>query len=193
MKFETPSWQRLDELAFKLAQQICSNNCHFDRIVTLAKGGWPMTRSLVDYLEIEHVASIGIKFYAGINQRLKTPIIYQELPVSVKNEHVLLFDDVADTGESLIFAKDHLLTQGVKSVTTATLCYKPHSKITPDYFAATTEDWIIFPYDAVETIKTLSGKWKKESLSQQQITEKLLSLGIREDVLNWFTKQKGTK
>ena len=181
-----PSWLDLDRLAFKISQEIAQAGKKFDRIVTLAKGGWPMSRSLVDYLEVNEVASIGIKFYAGINTRFKHPHVYQNIPVAVAGETVLLFDDVADTGESLKFALDYLKVQGVKQITTATLFYKPHSVYRPDFYGYETTDWIIFPYDAVEAIRMLAPKWVKAGVSEDKVRERLKQLGIREEVIKAY-------
>ena len=115
------SWDDMDEIIFNISKEINEDGLKFDRIVTLAKGGWPMSRSLVDYTEVKEVASIGLKFYSSINERLDEPIIYQDLPVEVEGESILLFDDVADTGESLKFVFDYLKKRGVKSITVACL------------------------------------------------------------------------
>ena len=181
-----PSWSDLDRLALKISQEIIQSGKKFDRIVTLAKGGWPMSRSLVDYLEVSEVASIGIKFYAGINKRFKHPHVYQNIPVAVADETVLLFDDVADTGESLQFAVDYLKAQGVGQITTATLFYKPHSIYRPDFYGYETKDWIIFPYDAVEAIRMLAPKWQKDGVGEDEVRERLKRLGIREEVVRAY-------
>ena len=182
-----PSWSDLDELAFLVSQQIIKKKFQFDRIVTLAKGGWPMSRSLVDYLGINEVASIGVKFYAGINQHLRHPHVYQNIPVSVAGEKVLLFDDVTDTGESLKFAIDYLKIQGVRDVTTASLFYKPHSSYKPDFYGMETTSWIVFPYDAVqEAVGVLARNWQKQSLTATEINKRLKRLGINTKVIQKY-------
>ena len=181
-----PTWNDLDRLAFDISRKVLTQKVKFDRIVTLAKGGWPMSRSLVDYLEVNEVASIGIKFYAGINQRFKHPHVYQNIPVAVAGETVLLFDDVADTGESLKFAVDYLKIQGVKKIITATLFYKPRSSYKPDFFGYETNDWIIFPYDAVEAIRLLVPSWQKQGLEHKEILSRLKQLNIREEVIKAY-------
>ena len=65
-----PTWDEMNQLAFTIAQKIIKDKQKFDRIITLAKGGWPMTRSMVDFLGVDKVASIGVKFYGGIYQKL---------------------------------------------------------------------------------------------------------------------------
>ncbi len=170
--YMSPTWDDMNELAFKLSQKIKQDNMELDRIVTLAKGGWPMTRSLVDFLAVYDVASIGVKFYAGIDERLEKPQIYQDIPVSVSGETILLYDDVADTGESLAFTKEYLKTRGVEKIITATLFYKPHSKLKPDYYGAETPAWIVFPYEIFEAMEMLTHKWSKQGLKPKEIQKR---------------------
>lgn len=68
----------------------------------------------------QYVASIGVKFYAGIDERLEQPLIYQDLPVSVRGERILLFDGVADRGISLQYTSEYLTKyKGVQELATA--------------------------------------------------------------------------
>lgn len=179
-QYITPTWDQLDQLTLQIAQKIKNAAENFDLVVALAKGAWPMSRSLVDYSQIKELASLGVKFYKGINERLKQPSIYQELPVEVENKKILLFDDVADTGESLRFAKDYLLKKGAKEVKVASLLYKPWSVLEPDYYGATTEAWIIFPFEKREMIDLLKTTWTKQGLDQESILKRYQQLGFLE-------------
>lgn len=185
-QFMTPSWDDLTILSFQVAQELRAKHRPVDRIITLAKGGWPMTRSLVDFLRVSAVASIGVKFYAGINERLKVPQVYQDLPISVKGERVLLFDDVADTGESLQFATEHLLQAGVAEVTTATLFYKPRSIVKPNVYGLETNAWIIFPYELIEASHLLQQKWQAQAIDQDEIDRRFTELGFRVDWIQQY-------
>ncbi|MFZ5376762.1 MAG: phosphoribosyltransferase [Patescibacteria group bacterium] len=184
--FIAPSWGQMNDLAFEIAKQAFAADERFDRIVTLAKGGWPMTRSLVDFLKVGKVASIGVKFYSGINERLPKPEIYQDIPVSVEGETVLLFDDVADTGESLKFVVDILRARGVRKVMTASLFYKPWSCLEPDFYGAETDAWIIFPYDLVESIDILGKKWRSENLGDTEILNRFKKLNFRQEWVEYY-------
>ncbi|MGD9129926.1 MAG: phosphoribosyltransferase family protein [Candidatus Woesebacteria bacterium] len=188
IKYIRPSWDDLNQLTFLISKEIIRSGMHFDRILTLAKGGWPMTRSLVDFLAIKNIASIGVKFYSGINTRLKEPKIYQDIPTSIENEKILLFDDVADTGGSLKFVTEHLNNNGAQNVSTATLFYKPWSKIKPDIFAVETDTWIIFPYELGETIKLLKDRWQKQNLEPEEINRRLQTLIPKKKYLEHFNK-----
>jgi len=183
-----PSWEDLDDICVELAEKITASGKKFDRIVALAKGGWPFAKSLVDLLAIPEVASIGIRFYSGVYQRLEKPEIYQNLPVAVKGEHILLFDDVADSGESLIFTNELLLRQGVASVTTATLFYKPHSQFKPDYYGEITSAWIVYPFDKREGMGLLQKKWADQHLSLDELCDRFRTMGIKPAAIEFFRK-----
>ena len=187
-QYITPSWQDLDQLSFELAKQVIESGEKFDLVVALAKGAWPMSRALVDYLAMSNLVSLGIRFYSGINQRLKEPEVYQDLPVKVKGKRILLFDDVTDTGESLIFASDYLLEQGAALVKTATLFFKERSAITPDYYASRTNAWIIFPFEIREMSQLLSNNWRKQGLAESAINARLKKLNFNEKIMQYFAK-----
>lgn len=148
-----------------------------------------MTRSMVDFLGVDKVASIGVKFYSGIYQKHDRPQIYQDIPEPVAGEKILLFDDVADSGGSLEFVVKHLKKKQVKLIATATLFYKPWSSFKPNYFAAATKSWIIFPYDAVqEGILLLGKKWQEQGLGRQEIKKRFSVLGINSGWISYFWK-----
>jgi uncharacterized protein len=186
IEYLVPSWNDMDNIIFNIAKKINKDGLKFDKIVTLAKGGWPMARPLIDYTQVDELASIGLKFYSGINERLEKPIIYQDIPVEVKGEDILLFDDVADTGESLEFVFNYLKKRGVKSITTASLFYKPHSVIKPDYYGEETLSWIIFPYELKETMDVLISKWSRQGLEKQEILGRLEKMGFSKEKVEYF-------
>lgn len=188
VSYVVPSWEDLDAICVELAEKITASGKKFDRIVALAKGGWPFAKSLVDLLAIPEVASIGIRFYSGIYERLEKPEIYQDLPVTVQGEHILLFDDVADSGESLLFTKQHLLEQGVATVTTATLFYKPHSQFVPDYYGEVTSAWIVYPFDKREGMGLLQKKWADQQLTLDELTDRFYAMGIKPAAIDFFRK-----
>jgi hypothetical protein len=186
ISFIAPTWDQLHALAFEMACEIRDSHHDFDRVVTLAKGGWPMSRSLADFLEVSEVQSLGLSFYKGVDDRKAKPTVYQDLPISIENEHILLFDDVADTGESLLFAIDHLKQKGAQSITTATVFYKERSRIQPDFFSAQVGEWIVFPYELVETLKDVGTRWLAEGVSPQELAKRFESLHFPPDQVAYF-------
>ena len=172
------SWSQFGEDIFTLSQKILESGQKFDRIVALAKGGLTLSRSLVDYVKVEEVSSIQIEFYTGIDQTAKTPVITQSLPVSIRDERILIVDDIADSGETLELAMKYLQYHGAKSIHTATLFMKPKSKIKPDYFVNETSAWIVFPNEIRETIELLKKMWSEQGDTPEKIKEQLIHIGI---------------
>ena len=184
INYIAPTWDEMSELAFSIAKQMREQGITADRIVTLAKGGWPMTRSLIDFTGVSEVASIGVKFYKKeIGERFDEPVVYQELPVSVKGESVILFDDVADTGRSLEFTKQYLLEIGVKEIIVVTLFYKEQSIVKPDFYGSITSSWIVFPYESREAFSYFYEKWNKEGLSEEEIINRMMKFGAKKEWL----------
>jgi hypothetical protein len=88
---------------------------------------------------------IHIKFYKGVDLRREKPELLAD--VGELPEKVLIVDDVADTGETLEFVLKHVRQKGAKEVRVATIAYKPHSRVKPDYHVFETDKWIVFPWE----------------------------------------------
>jgi len=183
-KYVTPSWDQLDELTLQVARQIKESGVKFDLIIALAKGAWPMSRSFFDYTGIKELASLGVKFYRGINKRLDKPEIYQQIPTTIKGKKILIFDDVADTGESLSFTQEYLLKEGASEVKTATLFIKPWSTFMPDFYGADSDAWIIFPFEKREMRDLLGKSWEKQGADQTEILKRYQKIGLSQEVLD---------
>lgn len=184
--YVAPTWEQMGVICFELAKNILKNGKKYDRVVALAKGGWTWARALVDYLGIDQVASVQIKFYSGVYQTNEEPKIVQPLSVNVKGENVLIFDDVADSGKTFIMAKDYLLKSGAKSVQTAALFYKPHSNFKPDYFIYETRAWVIFPHEMREIVETAGKKWLETGLSEKEVLARFAKLSLPADQMKYF-------
>lgn len=180
------SWTQFGQDIFALAKKIEESGQKFDRIVALAKGGLTLSRSLVDYLKVEAVSSFQIEFYSGINQTARTPVITQSLPVSIKNERILIVDDIADSGETLDLAVKYLQYHGAQSLHTATLFMKPKSKITPDFYVSETTAWVIFPNEIRETIEMLSGMWKEKGDDTEKMIQQFTEIGLPPEEIEFF-------
>ena len=181
-----PTWNEMGEMVFLLAQEIIKSGKKFDRLVALAKGGWTWSRTLVDYLEIENISSTRIKSYTGgINSNGEVKII-QPLTDRVDGERILLFDDVVDSGNTLVKAKEYLEFLGAKEVTTATLCFKPRSCFCPDYYAFSTASWVVFPHEFHEFIKLSFKKWSAEGVSKKEMKSRFKKIGLPMNQVDYF-------
>jgi hypoxanthine phosphoribosyltransferase len=186
--YEYLSWEHLGNEIFSLSQKIAESNVKYDRVVALAKGGLTFARSLTDYLDVDHLSSIQIQMYSGINQTMKKPIVLQSLPVSIQDENILVFDDIVDKGDTMALSLEYLSYHGAKSLTTACLVKKPWTNFQPDFFASESKSWIIFPNESRETIHLLQDMWLEKGDSLEEITKNLLKIGFPKAEVEFFTQ-----
>jgi hypoxanthine phosphoribosyltransferase len=181
-----PSWQEMGELVFNLAKQIIDSKTPIDQVIALATGGLEWSKTLTDYLGIKQISSIRIQFYQDIYKTNNTPVITQSLPVSIVGQHVLIFDDVVDSGKSLDLAKKYLEQHGPASIHTGVLFKKSWSKFNPDFYAFESDSWLIFPHDTREMIKLLC---QKIDGSKEIQIKTLIEIGIPKDQAEFFVNQ----
>lgn len=188
ISYVCPTWNQMGEYTFALAKKIIDSGEKFDRVVALAKGGWTWARALVDYLGIDEISSVRFKSYQGVYEASE-PQLIQPLTNPISGEKILLFDEVIDSGETAKRALEYLRIMGAKSLKTAALCYKPHSKLIPDYFSFSTNAWVVFPHEIREFIETSAHKWHQGKVSDKEIRKRLEKIGIPEEEVKYFLKK----
>ncbi len=182
-EYVAPSWDEVYEMLVDLALRIRRSGFKPELIVGVSRGGWAPGRILSDLLENTHTANIKIEFYVGIGKTARKPVVTQPISEDISKKQVLVVDDVADTGESLKLALDHVLEKGAGEVKTATVYYKPHSKFKPDFFADSTSNWIIFPWERLEATKLLIEEANAEGRSLNSVREILKKCGIEDKIV----------
>ena len=68
------------------------------------------------------------------------------------NMHIVVVDDVADTGVSLDIVYQHLRAIGIphKNIEFCTLHLKKTSKVIPRWYATITDKWILYPWESTQ-------------------------------------------
>jgi hypoxanthine phosphoribosyltransferase len=160
--YVAPSWDRVYEMLVEMALRIRKSGFKPDIIVGVSRGGWAPGRILSDLLDNTHTVNLKIEFYVGIGKTAHRPIVTQPIGEDISGKRVLVVDDVSDTGESLKVAMEHMLEKGAAGVKTVTVYFKPHSTFKPDFFADSTSDWIIFPWERLEATKLLIKEARSE-------------------------------
>ncbi len=183
--YEVFSWEEIGHHTFTLGKKILSSGQKFDRVVALARGGVSIAQSLSDLVGVRKISAIQSEMYSGVYEA-KTPIIVQPLAANIKGERILLIDDLADSGETLLFAKEYLSMHGPLDVVTATLAAKPWTKITPDFYELASEAWMVFPWEMRETILTLEGIWRSKGDDAAKIYKNLALLGYKKEQIETF-------
>ncbi len=156
MRFIRPGWGKIAKMCEALAKKV--RGYKPDVLIGISRGGLVPVRLLSDILDNGNVAIMRIEFYKGIGKTSKSPKITQPLTVSLKGKRVLIVDDVADTGNSLMAAADYVRKLGAKQSKIATLHFKPTSAFRPDFFLESTDAWIIYPWELHEAERELRKK-----------------------------------
>jgi hypoxanthine phosphoribosyltransferase len=176
MDYHSVSWKQLHSLTQKLSEKIATDKPKIDLIVGVARGGLTISHIVSDFLQLP-VASFTISSYKDLQQQELSDISYQ-VGGNLKGMHVLLVDDVSDTGKTFIRGIEHLKELGAQSVTTGSVFIKPWTKFTPDYYAKSVNEWIVFPFDMRDTVEDVSGFMKKDGYSRDEIEKTLGMLRI---------------
>jgi len=188
-QFEIPKWDQIYEMLLGLAEEIKKNRFKPDLIVGVSRGGWPPARVLSDLLDNPNVANVKAEFYLGVAETKGEPTLTQPVSVAVAGKKVLIVDEVADTGKSLKLVKEHILEEGASEVRIVTVYYKPWSVIVPDYYGKETSRWIVFPWEAKETIRKLVKKSREKGKTIREETAKLVKAGMSGKLVRRFLEQ----
>jgi hypoxanthine phosphoribosyltransferase len=146
---EVMQWGDLGAAAEALAAQVRDDGFSPDLILAIARGGLLPGGALGYALGVKNTCAMSVEFYTGVDQRLDVPMVLPPTPdlVDLSDAHLLIVDDVADTGGTLEVVHD-FCTPKVAEVRTAVLYEKPRSVVKCDYVWRRTERWITFPWSA---------------------------------------------
>ena len=151
------TWADLGSAVEELAAQIDAAGFSPDAVLALARGGLPAAGALAYALGVKNMATLNVEFYTGIDERLDMPMILPPVPelVDLEEARVLIADDVADTGQTLLLVKDFCAGK-VGEVRCAVLYEKPHSEVNCEYVWRRTDRWIDFPWSARPHVRAAS-------------------------------------
>lgn len=179
-------WTTYHDLARKLAASILSHSPNINQIVAISRGGLSLGHLLSDFLRIP-IATFTIQSYTDIRNQGEIKIT-EPIKTPLRGKHIILVDDVADSGTTLKRAIKYVKGFRPASVTTVTMFYKPRSIYRPDYFALETTKWVLFPYEPTEMIKSITVSMTEEGKSKAEIQKKLTTLGYTENQIKFVRK-----
>ncbi len=138
-----------------MAAEITANHPNHDEpLVTLCvlNGSVVFLADLIRHLPIRMLLGvIGASSYRGKSTESQGPSIWHRMhsPVDMKDQHVLIVDDILDSGNTLRLVRQTVEDQNPKSVATAVLLRKP-DKAPPDvkaeYIGFDIEDAFVVGY-----------------------------------------------
>jgi hypothetical protein len=150
-------------------------------VIGIARGVYIPLRKWVDFCRLDGIPceddTMLIQSYTGPHSRKEPRLVYGHR-IDIAGREVLLLDDVADTGESLMLARDHLLRYSPKKVLTAALFQKAKSRFAPDYSCARIGDeWVIFLGEEHEDGVAMYRKWLANKVPHHEIISRFDALG----------------
>ena len=153
------SWNRFYRLCAILHERIVATGFRPDIIVAIARGGYMPGRVLADFFDLMDLAAVKIEHYHGL-RKSRQAVVRHPLRADITDRHVLVVDDVSDSGDSFEAALRHINECGdPASLRTAVLHHKQTSSYVPDFYATRVLRWrwIIYPWAVTEDLGVLLG------------------------------------
>jgi hypoxanthine phosphoribosyltransferase len=152
MRREVLSWQEVDKLIDHLIPQF---DTEFDSIVIVTRGGIIPGGMLSEAMGIYHVLTAAVDFPFEL-ERAQSKLFawprFIQFPADDKLEgrRTLIVDDVWGSGRTITAVKNRVSAAGGLPYT-AVLHFNPNrnlfGSVRPDYFAAITDAFIIYPWE----------------------------------------------
>lgn len=119
-----------------------------DLVIAIGRGGYVPARIVCDRLLMSDLTSIKIEHWGTAGHKFDKARVRFPLSVDVEGNDILVIDDVTDTGETLIAAREYLERHGPGEIRTGVLQHKTSSILEPDYYAELISEWkwIIYPW-----------------------------------------------
>jgi len=124
--------------------------------------------------------TVGVSLYKGPNERHASPQVQHGISIPVRDETVLVIDDLGDRGDTLQFLIRHIADQGARRVMSLALYMKPRAMRTCPvdfYFGQVPQDtWIITPRECVETLVKRVPVWRERGADREECYRRLVEV-----------------
>lgn len=148
MRTEVLSWDDVDRLITELLPQFRGS---YDALLIITRGGIVPGGILSEAMDIKYILTAAVEFHSGVQKRLAWPTFLQfPSDALLRGRRMLVVDDVWGSGRTIMTVKSRVEAAGA-SPELAVLHYKPGESMfrdaEPDYYAAVTDAWIIYPWE----------------------------------------------
>jgi len=130
-------------------------------LVCVLKGAFPFLADLCRAIDMDvRIEFLGVSSYGAGTKSTGVVRITQDLAHPIKDKHVLLIEDIVDTGLTLRYILDNLTTRNPSSIGICTLLDKPANRrveVEVDYSGFTIPDHFVIGYgmDLAESYRNL--------------------------------------
>lgn len=139
---------KVKELAARISADYAGKDPVF---VGVLKGVVMFFADIVRNIDIPcEIDFMSLSSYSGTNSTGRTEI-RKDLSVDIKGRHVVILEDIFDTGSSLTFTVNHLMNKGAASLAVCTFLDKPERRkpgvtLKPEYVGYTIPDAFVVGY-----------------------------------------------
>ena len=145
------SQDKLENIVKSLAKQIEKDYNDRDFImVGLLKGSIVFMAELMTKVDLDfRIDFMVASSYGGGTESSGKVKIIKDMEVDPRGRDILIVEDIVDSGNTLNFVINHLVSRGAKAVQVCTLCDKPDRRkvpLVPDYCGAVIPDEFIVGY-----------------------------------------------
>lgn len=145
------SAEQIAERVKELGKQITADYADKNLVlVCILKGSFVFAADLVRSIDLPlRIEFLGVRSYGDETKSSGVVQVTQDLTKPVEGDHVLIVEDIVDTGLTLHFLVDMLRTRDPKSVKVCSLLHKPArtvKKVDVDYLGFTIDDVFVVGY-----------------------------------------------
>ncbi|MEM0458030.1 MAG: phosphoribosyltransferase, partial [Sulfolobales archaeon] len=142
------SWNDIVEWSRGLARKILESGWIPDVVIAIARGGYVPARLICDFLGVENLLSLQSQHWTEAAKASERAIIKFPYTVDLRGLKALLVDDIVDTGESLLLAREYVQKNWKpEELRIAALQWiSSVAKFKPDYYHIEVREWIWFQY-----------------------------------------------
>lgn len=142
------SWEEVVTWSKKLAEAIQASGYRPDIVVAVARGGYVPARLLCDFLDVHDLISLQILHWGRAAEITSVAHVKYPFTLELSGKRVLIVDDIVDTGDSVIVARDFVLKnwRPLEVRIAAMQWISPVAKVKPDYFVEEVKEWVWYQY-----------------------------------------------
>ena len=160
------SWPKVEAWVDAIIKRMRAEGFSPEIVIGMSRGGIVPSRLICDHLVVKNLFTVKTEHWGLTATPDGKARLAQALHADISGRRVLVVDDITDTGQSLMLAREHVAALRPGQLKTATLLHITHSLITPDYYAHKVEKdewtWFIFPWNVREDMRNILVKALEE-------------------------------
>jgi len=143
------SWEEIQSLVDLLIRRHLTEQ--YDVMLVITRGGMVPACLISEKIDLRNILVAAVVYYTGVDRTLDKPIFLQfPSDTLLDGKKVLVVDDVWDSGRTIMAVKERLAIVNCE-FKTLVLHYKPgrsrYQHDRPDFYAETSEEWLVYPWD----------------------------------------------